>query len=149
MHIENALNTRNKVLLENQTNLELSQEAFELVLQIVIESEALDSESFVNLLLTNDGSIQTFNKKYLGRDELTDVISFEADMPGVPLLGDIIIDTSVADKQKANRTLIEELQELFLHGLLHLLGNDHLSAAQEAIMSKKEKKYSLLLKENS
>ncbi|RLC50752.1 MAG: rRNA maturation RNase YbeY [Candidatus Cloacimonadota bacterium] len=149
MHIENALNTRNKVLLENQTNLELSQEAFELVLQIVIESEALDSESFVNLLLTNDGSIQTFNKKYLGRDELTDVISFEADMPGVPLLGDIIIDTSVADKQKANRTLIEELQELFLHGLLHLLGYDHLSAAQEAIMSKKEKKYSLLLKENS
>jgi len=143
------LNTRNKVLLENQTNLELSQEAFELVLQIVIESEALDSESFVNLLLTNDGSIQTFNKKYLGRDELTDVISFEADMPGVPLLGDIIIDTSVADKQKANRTLIEELQELFLHGLLHLLGYDHLSAAQEAIMSKKEKKYSLLLKENS
>lgn len=149
MHIENALNTRNKVLLENQTNLELSQEAFELVLQIVIESEALDSESFVNLLLTNDGSIQMFNKKYLGRDELTDVISFEADMPGVPLLGDIIIDTSVADKQKANRTLIEELQELFLHGLLHLLGYDHLSAAQEAIMSKKEKKYSLLLKENS
>jgi len=149
VHIENALNTRNKVLLENQTNLELSQEAFELVLQIVIESEALDSESFVNLLLTNDGSIQMFNKKYLGRDELTDVISFEADMPGVPLLGDIIIDTSVADKQKANRTLIEELQELFLHGLLHLLGYDHLSAAQEAIMSKKEKKYSLLLKENS
>ena len=149
MHIENALNTQNRVLLENQTNLELSQEAFEIVLRIVIESEVLDSESFVNLLLSNDGSIRTFNKKYLGRDELTDVISFEADMPGVHLLGDIIIDTSVADKQKENRTLIEELQELFLHGLLHLLGYDHLSAARETIMSDKEKKYSLLLKENS
>ncbi len=149
MHIENALNIRNKVFLNNQTNLNFSPDRFDLVLQILVDEESLDSDSFVNLLLTNDGSIQVYNKKYLGRDELTDVISFEADMPSVPLVGDIIIDTSVADKQKASRTLIGELQELFLHGLLHLLGYDHLSAAQEAIMKDKEKKYSSLIKEKS
>ena len=71
------------------------------------------------------------------------------DSPVSPLdLGDIIIDTTIADEQKENRTLILELQELFLHGLLHLLGYDHLSAAQDAIMKEKEEIYSIKLKEN-
>ena len=141
------MNILNRIYLENQTSLDLPVEIFEIVLNTVIQQENLNSESFVNLLLTDDGSIRSFNKKYLGRDELTDVISFEADMPGIPLLGDIIIDTAVADEQKENRTLILELQELFLHGLLHLLGYDHLSAVQEVIMKDKEIKYSVKMKE--
>ena len=141
------MNTLNRVYLENQTNLDLPVRIFEIVLNTIIQQENLAPESFVNLLLTDDGSIRSYNKKYLGRDELTDVISFEADMPGIPLLGDIIIDTAVADKQKEDRTLILELQELFLHGLLHLLGYNHLSAAQEVIMKDKEIKYSIKMKE--
>ena len=142
------MNTRNRIFLENQTNHDLPLEIFEIVLNTVTKQEKLDPDSFVNLLLTDDDSIRAYNKKYLGRDEVTDVISFAADIPEIPLLGDIIIDTTIADEQKENRTLILELQELFLHGLLHLLGYDHLSAAQDAIMKEKEEIYSIKLKEN-
>ncbi len=47
----------------------------------------------------------------------------------------------VLKKQKGNKNLNEELQILFLHGLLHLLGYDHISVAQKKIMEIKEKKY--------
>lgn len=140
------MNNINRVFLENQTELDFPVEIFEKVLIVVISKEKIAADSFVNLLLTSNGSIQGFNKKYLGRDELTDVIAFEADMPGVPLLGDIIIDTQVADKQKEVRTLKQELQELFLHGILHLLGYDHLAASQEIVMKCKENEYSKLIK---
>jgi probable rRNA maturation factor len=88
------------------------------------------------------------NRKYLGRDTLTDVISFPSDQEIAPFLGDIIIDIEVADRQKGERDLISELQFLFLHGLLHLLGYDHISTAAEMLMKKKERKYFSLIKEN-
>jgi len=102
----------------------------------------------VNVLLTDDGSIRDYNKKYLGKDTLTDVISFTSDLSFMPFLGDIIIDTAVAEEQKGKNTLTEELQYLFMHGLLHLLGYDHISTEAGKVMKMKEQKYFLILKEN-
>jgi probable rRNA maturation factor len=121
--------------------MKINNELFESVFRIVKESEPLSENSHLSLILSNDGSIKKYNKQYLGRNELTDVISFQADIPGTGFLGDIIIDTNVADKQKDDRTLEEELQIIFLHGLLHLCGYDHLAANQEKIMKNKEKLY--------
>lgn len=143
------MNIPNKINLDNQTGLEPAVDLFETVFNLISREEKLPSGSFVNLLLTDDGRIRELNHKYLGRDELTDVISFEADLPGVPLLGDIIIDTTVADNQKGTNPLNLELQMLFLHGMLHLLGYDHLSAAQAKLMRMKEDKYLNALKEYS
>ena len=131
----------------NQTDKPISKAAFERVLEVVNHFEAIGNKS-VNLLLTEDGSIRELNRKYLGRDTLTDVISFASDQEIAPFLGDIIIDIDVADRQKGKRDLISELQFLFLHGLLHLLGYDHISAAAEMLMKKKERKYFSLIKEN-
>ena len=143
------MNTRKiePILLDNQTDLIINSSVFTAVLDILREEEKISKDSFLVLKLSNDGSIRDLNKKYLGQDTLTDVISFQADMPGIPLLGDIIIDINVADGQKENRTLEEELQILFLHGLLHLLGYDHLGIEQNKEMKKKEKKYYSKLKE--
>jgi probable rRNA maturation factor len=135
------------VLLDNQTDLVINSSVFTVVLDILREEEKISKDAFLFLQLSNDGSIRELNKKYLGRDALTDVISFQADMPGILLLGDIIIDINVADGQKENRTLEEELQVLFLHGLLHLLGYDHLGVEQSKEMKNKEKKYYSKLKE--
>ena len=135
------------ILLDNQTDLIINSSVFTAVLDILREEEKISKDSFLVLKLSNDGSIRDLNKKYLGQDTLTDVISFQADMPGIPLLGDIIIDINVADGQKENRTIEEELQVLFLHGLLHLLGYDHLGIEQNKEMKKKEKKYYSKLKE--
>lgn len=143
------MNTRKiePILLDNQTDLIINSSVFTAVLDILREEEKISKDSFLVLKLSNDGSIRDLNKKYLGQDTLTDVISFQADMPGIPLLGDIIIDINVADGQKENRTIEEELQVLFLHGLLHLLGYDHLGVEQSKEMKKKEKKYYSKLKE--
>ena len=138
------------VVLSNKTAEIIEKEIFEELFLIVLNNESRPSDSFVNLELTNDGSIKQLNKKYLGRDEITDVLSFIADIPGINLIGDIIIDTNVAKSQKEDRTISEELQILFLHGLLHCLSYDHLSIKEKKIMDAKEKKYiNLLNKEKS
>jgi len=100
-------------------------------------------------MLTNDGSIRDYNRRFLGNDALTDVISFRSDIDFIPFLGDIIIDTDVADEQKGKKSLKDELQILFLHGLLHLLGYDHLSAGDEVIMKNKEREYLSKIREKS
>ncbi len=150
MFIGSVLNIQivKPVFVTNRTEENIDFDNFEELFHIVINSESRPPDSFINLELTNDGSIRQLNKKYMGRDEITDVLSFTADVPGVNLIGDIIIDTNVAKEQKEDRTVIEELQILFLHGLLHCLGYDHLSAADKKIMDAKEKEYKdLLLKE--
>ena len=134
------------VIVTNRTEDNIESDIFEELFSIVINGELKNSDSFINLELTSDGSIRQLNKKYLGRDEITDVLSFTADIPGVSLIGDIIIDTNVAKEQKEDRTVIEELQILFLHGLLHCLGYDHLAAADKKIMDAKEKEYKKLLR---
>lgn len=135
----------NPVILSNRTTDKIETEIFEELFFIVLNNESRPPNSFVNLELTNDGSIKQLNKKYLGRNEITDVLSFTANIPGVNLIGDIIIDTNVAKNQKEDRTFTEELQILFLHGLLHCLGCDHISATDKKIMDAKEKKYINLL----
>ncbi len=138
------------VILTNRTEDNIDTNIFEELFLIVINGESRPPDSFINLELTNDGTIKQLNKKYLGRDEITDVLSFTADIPGINLIGDIIIDTNAAKEQKENRTLADELKILFLHGLLHCLGYDHLAVSDKKIMEAKEKEYmNLLIKEIS
>jgi len=135
------------VILTNKTEEKIDPDIFEELFLLVISGESQPSDSFVNLELTNDGTIRQLNKKFLGRDKITDVLSFTADIPDINLIGDIIIDTNVAKRQKEDRTVKKELQILFLHGLLHCLGYDHLSVTDKKIMDAKENKYLNLLKE--
>ena len=137
------MNTRklNSIFIENTTSIKFDESSFSRVWEIIAEKENLKKDAFVNVLITGDETIKTYNKKYLGRDEVTDVISFSAEIPQISFLGDIIIDIELAEKQKDTESLNTELQRLFLHGLLHLLGYDHLSAAQEKVMKLKERKY--------
>ena len=138
------------VILTNRTNHDIGTDIFDELFLLVISNESRPADSFVNLELSNDGSVKQLNKKYLGRNEVTDVLSFTAEIPGINLIGDIIIDTEVANNQKENRTFKNELQVLFLHGLLHCLGYDHLAARDKKIMETRENKYlDLLNKEQS
>lgn len=137
----------NSIIIENKTNFRIPDELFYPVLKVVFEEEKISKDKTVGIVLTTDEIIRKYNKKYLGRDSITDVMSFQVDDPGLPYLGDIMIDIEVAEKQKGNNNLNEELQILFLHGLLHLLGYDHISIAQKKNMEIKEKKYWKKIKE--
>jgi len=81
-------------------------------------------------LLTDDRELRRLNRRFLGKDYATDVLSFPSAQTGqrpVSTLGEIAISTERASAQAAEYGygLEEEVSILMLHGLLHLLGMDH------------------------
>lgn len=93
----------------------------------------------LSLLLTDDRRMQQLNRNFREVDSSTDVLSFPAyeQLPdeGDPLLylGDIAISVPYARKQAnmSGHDLAEELQLLAIHGVLHLLGYDHLEQVEK------------------
>ncbi len=92
----------------------------------------------------DDAGIRELNREYRQADKVTDVLSFaleEADSPppppGMPrMLGDVVIAVPTALRQAAERghSADAELGLLLIHGLLHLLGYDHDTAAKKKKM---------------
>jgi len=86
----------------------------------------------VHVLITGDDRIRELNRLYLDLDSPTDVLSFpDGDVlpSGLRLLGQIVISLDTARRQAdaVGHSELRELQELALHGTLHLLGYDHTS----------------------
>lgn len=93
--------------------------------------------SEVSVTLTNNAYIHTLNKEYRGIDRPTDVLSFALnesdepkmiDGPEINILGDLIISVERAEEQAEDygHSLRREVAFLTVHGMLHLLGYDHL-----------------------
>jgi probable rRNA maturation factor len=82
-----------------------------------------------SVCLVSDRSIRRYNKKFRGRNEATDVLSFAADggRRSSGYLGDIVISVETANRNAAKYglSLEEEIQILVLHGVLHLMGYNH------------------------
>jgi len=84
----------------------------------------------VTVLLAPDGTVRRLNRRYLGHDRVTDVLSFPAGDEGPAgerHLGDIAIAVPRAARQarRARWSLGDEMALLVTHGFLHLLGHDH------------------------
>lgn len=89
----------------------------------------------IGIVLTDDKRMRGLNRDYRGRDKPTNVLSFAADdgsgppdVAGAPrLLGDVVVAYGVADAEARNdgKTLADHLSHLIVHGVLHLLGHDH------------------------
>jgi probable rRNA maturation factor len=84
-------------------------------------------------LVTDDRELQRLNRRFLGKDFPTDVLSFpagETARPGEPvpgLLGELAISAKRAAKQarEFGHPVEDEIRILMLHGVLHLVGMDH------------------------
>lgn len=84
----------------------------------------------VTVLLTTDRTIRDLNRRFRGKDEATDVLSFPSTNPAAgpeKIAGDVAISVETARKQATEHghALGVELRVLILHGLLHLAGYDH------------------------
>ena len=104
--------------------------------------EQVSDGAALTVLLTDDEYIQELNRHYRGEDRPTDVLSFPPGdpMPGseglLEYLGDIAISVPQAERQasaKGHETQAE-LQLLTVHGVLHLLGYDHLEPDEKITM---------------
>ena len=99
----------------------------------------------LSLLFVDNNTIREINRTYLARDYVTNVISFslaegEYGTINPAVLGDIVISVEKAlrDARKARMDFYDELDFLMIHGLLHLLGYDHIEDADYKKMHKKE-----------
>ncbi len=95
-----------------------------------------------NVIIVNNESIHKINNKYRGVDKETDVISFalednkQIEIPEVRVLGDIYIsyDKVISQAKEYNHGIKREICFLGVHGLLHLLGYDHMNKKDEEKM---------------
>lgn len=106
-------------------------------------------ESELSILLCDDSMIHQLNLEHRQKDKPTDVLSFpqaeftrpEEPAPGHHLfmLGDVVIslDTAARQAQGRRRELLEEVRFLLAHGVLHLLGYDHMTPEEKAVMTKR------------
>lgn len=137
----------------DETN-EVKEEHIELVeklLQHAAASLNIEDGSEVSITFVTNEAIHEINREYRDKDHPTDVISFALEELGegeieivgedIPrILGDIIISTD-RTKEQANEyghSFERELGFLAVHGFLHLLGYDHMTAEDEKVMFGKQ-----------
>ena len=94
-----------------------------------------DSPSTVAVRITDDAELERLNRTYAGEAHATDVLSFEGEGDH---LGDIAISWAAVERQAARygHSAESELALLSVHGLLHLLGWDHATSAQQREMTR-------------
>lgn len=104
-----------------------------------------ETEGEIELQFVSKRQIQELNRKYRNIDKPTDVLSFQLSCS--PLVGQIFIcyTYSVAQAKRLNKTLLDELALLTVHGILHIFDYDHADTLTETQMQKIEKE--ILMKE--
>jgi probable rRNA maturation factor len=113
---------------------------------LVAASVETGRQGAVDILFTNDAEMHALNKQWRKIDKPTDVLSFPADGPGEPgqpaLLGDIAIgyETALRDAEAMRCPFDAHVSHLLIHGFLHLIGYDHIEAADAAVMEPLEAK---------
>ncbi len=105
------------------------------------------ARSELSLALVDNDKIKALNREWRNRSRATDVLSFsllEGDHARhrASLLGDVVIGLEVARKQAArrHRSLDEEVSRLMIHGVLHLLGHDHVKSEEARVMRSEERR---------
>ena len=101
-------------------------------------------DTIFNIILVDKKRIHEINKEYRNVDRPTDVISFALEdnntfkNPVARMLGDIYICIDIAYQQalEYGHSRIREICFLATHGILHLLGYDHMKKEEEEVMFK-------------
>lgn len=130
-------------IIDNQRKVALDSRAFKVFLEKTLKAIPEISASSATVAFISDRRMKELNHFFRGKNATTDVLSFphapdnfgnpSAAADGADLnddkefLGDIVISAEQAQRQAKENglTLENEIQQLILHGLLHLCGYDH------------------------
>ncbi|AXE61196.1 rRNA maturation RNase YbeY [Candidatus Thioglobus sp. NP1] len=111
----------------NDSNIDLDN--LSLVCQkFMNESDIGESELLIRLVSPLE--IQVLNKEYRSKNQVTNVLSFQSDVPeevGEQILGDVVICVDVVREEAlvGGKVFLDHLIHMAIHGILHLLGHDH------------------------
>ena len=126
----------------NETNEELDDE-LKKVHEVLIHGlkKIKIDEAIFNVIIVYNDYIHKLNKDYRNIDRETDVITFALEddktfNPDIRILGDVYISIDKAKSQSVEygHSLLRELAFLAVHGMLHLLGYDHMNKDDEKVM---------------
>ena len=123
----------------NETKYDIDLEEIKKLLNYALKYKKIENAEF-NVIFVD--SVKEINKKYRGIDRETDVISFALEddnifpKGSIKMLGDIYISVPKMKAQAIEYGTGEKRETAFLviHGLLHLLGYDHMTKEEEKIM---------------
>ena len=111
----------------NDSNIDLDN--LSLICQkFMNESDIGESELLIRLVSPLE--IQVLNKEYRSKNQVTNVLSFQSDVPeevGEQILGDVVICVDVVREEAlvGGKVFLDHLIHMAIHGILHLLGHDH------------------------
>lgn len=138
------------VLITNDAGLDTLLRADEVqqIAEAVLDAEGITAPAEVSVSFIDEDEMQALNAEWRGIDAPTDVLSFEcdgADAEGLPAgavleLGDVMLAPTVIAAQAPtfNATPVEECRLMLVHGMLHLLGYDHMQEDEAAQMEARE-----------
>ena len=138
------VNGMNSFEIINETNENIKElEEIKKIVEFALNYQEIENSIF-NIIIVDEEKIQEINREYRNKDSITDVISFaledddtfiETDMR---ILGDIYICLKRCMDQSIEygHSFLRELSFLTIHGLLHLLGYDHMNEEDEKVMFK-------------
>jgi probable rRNA maturation factor len=105
------------------------------------------SSGTIALCLVSIAKMRYFNRTYRHKDKSSNVLAFPATLPAdvqqqltSPLLGDIIICPTIVNNEakQQQKSPIDHWQHIVIHGTLHIIGYDHQTANEAAIMEDRE-----------
>ena len=112
-----------------KTNVKRCREFGERALRLIDSSKQT-----VTIVFVSDAAIRKLNRQFRGKDQATDVLSFPNEAEpfeneNQAQLGEVVISAQRAAVQAKQNglTFSNEVEQLILHGLLHLCGYDHLT----------------------
>jgi probable rRNA maturation factor len=104
-------------------------------------------EAEISVLLCDDARIQSLNKQWRHTDQATNVLAFAAaaapaELASARMIGDIAVafETVAREAAQQGKPVADHLSHLIVHGLLHLLGHDHVRPAQARAMEALERR---------
>ena len=137
-----------QVALEGQNSASLSEELpseqqLHDWVSAALEQADYQQAAQLTIRVVGDEEMTQLNETYRHKDGATNVLSFPFEAPAqvpLPLLGDVVICAPVVaqEAQQQHKALIQHWAHMVVHGVLHLLGYDHITEAQAQQMEQLE-----------
>lgn len=140
------------VFLTDEQTVPVDVDALHSLARRVLDEERFPVETEVTVILVSEDVIAGYNERFLERPGPTDVLAFPLEdlEPGVPpvaeptgpppALGDVLVAPSYVARQAAEYgvRLDDEMALMLVHGMLHLMGYDHVEDADAERMERRE-----------
>ena len=125
---------------DTQSHLKIDKQALTRLICSTLSAEGIPRAS-ISIAIVDDATIHQLNRRHLGHDWATDVITFPLSDPGDPMLsGELVVSAEMA-AITANEAEVHPWDELALyvvHGLLHLCGYDDVADDDRDAMRQRE-----------